>query len=174
MLDQSEVLPIIKRLKDNKISYALGGSGLLYYLGICDSVNDWDITVDCSKDKLISAISGYDWAEKKSGDYPFASQYRISIDSLIIDFIGYFAFQYKEEVINIPIYPCEKWGSINVSSPEVWYVAYYLMGRKEKADLILNYLKSNKKKINKDFIEDLVKQKGLISSEIIQNMRTLV
>lgn len=64
---------IIKRLEENNILYSLGGSGLLYYLGLVDSVNDWDLTVECTKDNLIKAIDGYDWVEHRSGDYPFAN-----------------------------------------------------------------------------------------------------
>lgn len=85
------IIPILNRLEENNIAYALGGSGLLYFLGLTDSIHDWDITVECPKDTLIKAIRGYDWVDQRSGDSPFASEYRLSINALHIDFIGNFA-----------------------------------------------------------------------------------
>lgn len=59
--------------------------------------NDWDIMVDCPKDKLIKAIGGYEWKERRTGDFPFASKYRLSVASLKIDFIGYFAIHAEDK-----------------------------------------------------------------------------
>ncbi|QOS78501.1 GNAT family N-acetyltransferase [Paenibacillus sp. JNUCC31] len=77
MLDHKEILPIIRRFEENELTYSLGGSGLLYYLNLSNTVNDWDLIVDCPKDMLLKVIDGYDWIEQDSGDYPFASEYRI-------------------------------------------------------------------------------------------------
>ncbi|MGZ7440438.1 hypothetical protein [Paenibacillus sp. TH7-28] len=73
-----ELFPVIERLEKCNITYSLGGSALLYYLKLVDAINDWDITVDCAKETLIEAIQDYDWVDQKSGDHPFASQYRIN------------------------------------------------------------------------------------------------
>ncbi|NEU26158.1 hypothetical protein G3M74_08515 [Paenibacillus polymyxa] len=102
MIDPQEILPIIRRFEENKLTYSLGGSGLLYYLNLTDVVNDWDIMVECPKDILFKAIDGYDWIELNSGDYPFASKYRIQITSLKIDIMGGFAFYTEGEVVHLP------------------------------------------------------------------------
>ncbi len=172
-MNHQVLLPIIRLLEKNKITYALGGSGLLYYLKLIDSVNDWDITVECPKDTLVSAINGYDWVEQWSGDHPFASQYRLSIDSLNIDFIGSFAFHSEDEVLKLPVSIIGDWDGIKISSLEVWYVAYSLMGRQEKANLIMSYLKTNKEMVNDSLISDLTEKNGL-KNEIRQELRLLI
>ncbi|WP_261300770.1 hypothetical protein [Paenibacillus andongensis] len=44
-MDITELHEIIEKLSLNQIQYSLGGSGLLFYLGLIDKVNDWDIVV---------------------------------------------------------------------------------------------------------------------------------
>lgn len=79
---------IAEKLNHNQIPYSLGGSGLLFYLGLIDKVNDWDIVVECPKEKLIEVLDDLPWTELKSGDFPYASEFRIHVPSLLIDFIG--------------------------------------------------------------------------------------
>ncbi|MDF2647262.1 MAG: hypothetical protein K0Q73_3067 [Paenibacillus sp.] len=47
---------ITEKLKQSQIQYSLGGSGLLFYLGLIDKVNDWDIVVECPKEQLIEVL----------------------------------------------------------------------------------------------------------------------
>jgi hypothetical protein len=172
-MNHQVLFPIVKLLEANQITYALGGSGLLYYLKLIDSVNDWDITVECSKDTLTEVIKRYDWVEQRSGDYPFASQFRLSVDSPRIDFIGHFALYSESELIPLPVSTLGEWDGIKLSSLEVWYAAYYLMGRKERANLILSYLKTNKEKINVHLINNLLKKDGL-NNELRQELTLLI
>ncbi|WP_152378927.1 hypothetical protein [Paenibacillus brasilensis] len=132
-------------------------------MNLTDVVNDWDIMVECPKDILLKAIDGYDWIELNSGDYPFASKYRIQITSLKIDIMGGFAFYTEGEVVQLPTLciPHREWDGIKISSPEIWYVAYYLMSREEKSNLILGYLQAHKEIVDKDLIRDLLKHNGL-------------
>lgn len=167
------IIPILKRLEENNIAYAVGGSGLLYFLGLTDSIHDWDITVECPKDTLIKAIRGYDWVDQRSGDSPFASEYRLSINALHIDFIGKFACYSNDKIINLPVSSFVKMHGIHLSNPEIWYVAYDLMGRKEKANLLLKYLNANKDKANAYLIKELLKQNG-INDEIRQELGKLI
>lgn len=175
MIDHQEILPVIKRIEENEITYSLGGSGLLYYLNLTGVVNDWDLMVECPKGILLKAIDGYDWIELDGGDYPFASEYRIHITSLRIDIIGRFAFYTEGEVVHLPTSPIQnrEWDGIKVSSPEIWYVAYYLMGREEKSKLILGYLETHKEIIDKHLIRDLLKKKGL-NDEIREELSKLI
>ncbi|MEK3786935.1 MULTISPECIES: hypothetical protein [Paenibacillus] len=175
MLDHQEILPIIRRFEENELAYSLGGSGMLYYLGLTDAVNDWDLIVDCPKNLLLKAIDGYDWIELESGDYPFASKYRIHITSLRIDIIGGFAFHTGSELIQLPVSHVvnRSWSGIKVSSPEIWYVAYHLMGRVEKSNLILNHLQAYRDIVDKHLIRNLLRNKGL-NPEIREELSNLV
>lgn len=167
-----ELFPIIERLEKCNITYSLGGSAVLYDLKLVDAVNDWDLTVDCAKETLIEAIQDYDWAEQKSGDPPFASQYRIKIDSLNIEFIGYFALHTDHGVLRLPVSHLGTWDGIPLSSPEIWYVAYYLMNRKTKANLLLNYLKENRSTVNAALIRQLINTK-MLNDELAQELGSL-
>ncbi|MGP0576863.1 hypothetical protein ACTP13_07580 [Paenibacillus peoriae] len=175
MIDHQDILPIIRRFEEDEITYSLGGSGLLYYFNLTDLVNDWDLMVECPKDTLLKAIDGYDWIEQDSGDYPFASKYRIHITSLRIDIIGGFAFYAEGEVVHLPTSHIRnrEWDGIKVSSPEIWYVAYYLMGREEKSNLILGYLKTHKEIVDKHLIRDILKKNGL-NDEIREELSKLI
>lgn len=141
-MDIKGLIFICDKLKKNRIPYALGGSGLLYYLGLIDKVNDWDLMVECSKEELLPVLEGLQWKEEKSGDFPFASQYRIHVPELNIDFIGSFALDSGKEIVRFPLDSCGEWDGVRVSCPEIWYVAYQMMGRESKAELLREYLKN--------------------------------
>ncbi|MGO4528522.1 hypothetical protein AB4Z30_05520 [Paenibacillus sp. 2TAF8] len=68
MINPQRILPLIKQLEANNIAYSLGGSAMLCFLGLVQSVNDCDLMLDCPKSKFIEAIGGYEWIEKESGD----------------------------------------------------------------------------------------------------------
>lgn len=175
MLDHKEILPIIRRFEENELTYSLGGSGLLYYFNLSNTVNDWDLIVDCPKDMLLKVIDGYDWIEQDSGDYPFASEYRIHIPSLRIDIIGGFAFYAEGEVVCLPTSHIRnrEWDGIKVSNPEIWYVAYYLMGREAKSNLILGHLQRHKEIVDQHVIRDLLMRNGL-NYEIKEELSKLI
>jgi hypothetical protein len=172
-MNHHDLYPITTRLEENNISYALGGSGMLYYLNLIDTVNDWDLIVECPKEKLLEAIHEFDWVEGRSGDYPFASQYRISISSIHIDFIGYFALHTEKGIFRLPLENIGKWDGINISSPEIWYVAYSLMKRENKANIIMEYLINNIENVNIDILKELISNKEL-NEEIKQDLIQLI
>lgn len=174
-MNPQKILPLVKRLEANHIAYSLGGSAILYFLGLVDSVNDWDLMLDCPKSKLIEAVAGYEWIEKESGDKPFASEYRMEIESLNVDVIGGFAFDVDGRRLELPISPIPnvKWHGMHVSSPEVWYVAYHMMGRHEKANLILAFLQTSNEVVNQDLIESLLANDNL-TDEIRKGLSMLI
>ncbi|CAM4048839.1 hypothetical protein COLU111180_20815 [Cohnella lubricantis] len=159
-MNHLDLLPIVKRLEAYHIPYALGGSGMLRYLNLIHEVNDWDLMVECPKSTLIEAIQDLDWAELPTGGHPFASPYRISIESLQIDFIGHFALHTESDIFHLPIASFAIWDGIRLSSPEVWYIAYSLMGRTAKANLLQDYLKSNRTRVNTALIEHMLQTQG--------------
>jgi hypothetical protein len=132
-----------KILDELRIEYALGGSGLLYSMNLIDKVNDWDITTDCPQKELTRALDNFEWAFAPSGDYPFASLYRISIPRHNIDIIGKHGIHTNQGICELPTIFTSSWKGIKIGSPEVWFVAYTLMGRHHKASLLYNYLERN-------------------------------
>ncbi|WP_036746753.1 hypothetical protein [Paenibacillus sp. UNC451MF] len=141
----SNVRIITGRLDAANIHYASGGSGLLYSLGLSDHFRDWDITTDAPFEVIADALQGIPWTDSPSGDYPFASSYRISIphDTLPIDLFGGFAIHTESGVCRLHSYSTTVWEQIRMGSPLVWAIAYSLMNRQDKALKLFDYLREH-------------------------------
>ncbi len=161
----SAIYPVVDRLRKHRIRFALGGSGMLHAMGLVQVVNDWDLSVECKKEELLQALHGLDWEELGCGTAPFASGYRISIPSLNADVIGNFAMQTELGKVELPVRVGWEWEGIPVSAPEVWFVAYSLMGREEKAALILEHLKRHPERIHAGLVEALLESPALPALE---------
>ncbi len=150
------VSAVTTQLDKAGIEYCLGGSGLLYSLGLIHTVNDWDITTDSPLDNVKNALQNFRWEHAPSGDYPFASEFRLSIldDRRNIDLIGHFSIISDAGVCHLPVVPAFVWNGVKVGSPEVWYLAYLLMGREDKSALLERYLKTDK--VDKEIIRMLM------------------
>lgn len=143
MPDIENLIGITEKLEQSGISYSLGGSGLLLSLGLTDSVHDWDIMTEAPKDRFMAALQNYEVADITSGDYPFGSEYKLLFhkENPQVEAIGGFSIYSDNGLCRMPSIPVCRWNGIQVGSPEVWYVAYALMHRKEKADSLLSFLK---------------------------------
>jgi hypothetical protein len=182
-MEIKDLVRITDELKESGISYVLGGSGLLHALGLVEQVNDWDLLVECPKEKLLRVIHEYSWQEQSSGDGLFASEYRIQVVPLSIDFIGYFALRSTKGIVKLPLEKGDgegkenrnghsgSWHGIPLSAPETWYVAYTMMGRESKAELLYNYLKDTNR--NEELIRKLVRNE-MMEESIKENLLQLL
>ncbi|CAG7639082.1 hypothetical protein ACFQI7_08455 [Paenibacillus allorhizosphaerae] len=141
--DIKNLAVVIEKLEQFHLEYSLGGSGLLHSLGLTGIVRDWDIMTEAPKDRVLEALQNFEVKEIISGDYPFASEYKLLIhdDDPQLEITGRFSIYTRKGLCRIPSLPVSRWNGIHVGSPEAWYVAYALMNRKEKAKLLLSYLK---------------------------------
>ena len=132
------LLVLTKLLEQADIPYALGGSGLLYSLGMIDRVRDWDLTTEASFAEVMSVLGQFEHTASPSGDFPFASSYRIAFRHAQpeIDLFGNFSIQTESGLCRLPAIPTFCWEGVHVGSPEVWFVAYSLMKRLEKAQFL--------------------------------------
>lgn len=145
---------VVEKLERHKIGYTLGGSGLLCSLGLADKVGDWDVMTEAPKGDVLAALQDFEVHEITSGDYPFASEYKLIVRSTSpqVEIIGRFSIYCDAGLCHIPSIPLARWNGIQVGSPEAWYVAYALMSRKEKADMLLAHMKQT------EFRESIVRQ----------------
>ena len=152
------VLPVVEQLRRNGVVVALGGSGLLKSLGLVEGVRDWDLTSDAPWEQVEPALAGLDWRPAPCGDGPFASQYRIAIAAgdKEIDLMGEFAIRTEAGVVALPTVVCSQWQGLPVGSPEVWAVAYRLMERHAKADLLSGWLRENGARV--EMVERLLRE----------------
>ncbi|WP_407269916.1 hypothetical protein [Radiobacillus sp. PE A8.2] len=72
-----QVTKVVQALETYDIAYALGGSGLLYSLGLTNDVGDWDITTNETKTKVIQSIATSDYEALACGEYPYGTKYKI-------------------------------------------------------------------------------------------------
>ncbi|HYF92771.1 MAG TPA: hypothetical protein VD969_11060 [Symbiobacteriaceae bacterium] len=129
--------------KSAGVEVALGGSGLLYSLGLIDTVRDWDLTTDATTDHVMAALGALPWAQAPTGDQAYATACRLHItpDGADIDLMAGFAIRCESGVVRLPTIVCGALEGVPVGSPEVWAVAYWLMGRHPKADLLNAYIR---------------------------------
>jgi len=142
--DLEELQKLSKTLQTANISHALGGSGLLWALGISVEVNDWDITTTCPLEHIESALQDYDYVVHYANGI-YASDYLIKIvlKNSHVDIIGNFAIKTKTEVISINTIITGYWNDVPLGCPYEWHKAYSAMKRTHKIELLAKYLLSN-------------------------------
>jgi hypothetical protein len=158
MLDLAPVRVVGDALSRAGTLFALGGSGLLCSLGLSEEVRDLDFTTDAPLCEVEQALTSFDWHRAVHGDPPFASQYRLTVETTgpQIDLMGLFAIEAEDGICRLPTIQCGVWNGLPVGSPEVWAVAYRLMKRHAKADLLSEYLRNHS--THKEVVAYLLRQ----------------
>jgi hypothetical protein len=147
------LVKIARALNDNKITWAIGGSLMLYFKGITDHFQDIDIMVieeDVHKLKELLLTFGIFTSANPIEKYKTKYFLEFIIDEVDIDIMAGFSIvnngkefdcslkldqiyeNYVIEGVNIPI-----------QSPELWREYYSLMGRKDKVEMINRYYAKN-------------------------------
>lgn len=141
-------------------------------LGLTNTVGDWDVMVEDPKDRVMNALQ-YDKVEEIiSGDYPFGTAYKLVVHSHApqVEIIGGLSIYTNKGLCRLPSIPSTTWNGIHVGSPEVWYVAYSLMKRMEKAALLLSYLKEAG--VKREIINILMNEP--LPDELLVEIRSLI
>jgi len=150
---------VMSALRSHGIEAAIGGSGLLLGLGLTDTVNDWDLTCDAPWEQVEQALRGLPALGAPCGDSHYRSSYRLAIpiDGVTIDLMGRFSIETEAGVCHLPTIAC---GCLEpdlpTGSPDVWAVAYRLMGRHAKADKLFAYVQEHGGR--PDVVEYLLRQ----------------
>lgn len=120
---------------------ALGGSGLLAALGLTGAVRDWDLTTDAPPELIAPLVAGLSHdVIGPSTTYATAAMYRIRAAGREIDLMSRFAIRHAQGVFCVPTRRTSEWMGLPVGCPIAWCAAYWLIGRLEKAETLLNYL----------------------------------
>ena len=151
---------VVAALRANDIDVALGGSGLLMAHGLVDSVRDWDLTTESEPARVEAALvsAGIDFQGSLGDDEAYSTRWRIIIDAEDhdIDLMIGFAIRQPGGNVAIPTIARGIWNDIPLGSLEVWLVAYRLMARPEKPDLIAAHLRDHG--ANTETIRQLLEQ----------------
>lgn len=129
----------------------LGGSALLYALGLVESVGDWDLVTDVPADQVAEVLAARGLpAERRSGDsaqFATAALFRVPAGDHQIDVLVDFAIRTGGQVTAIPPRPWRTWQEMTLGRPEDWALAYELMGRAEKAELLCDWLMNDRQRL---------------------------
>ncbi|GAA0317908.1 hypothetical protein GCM10008967_05620 [Bacillus carboniphilus] len=151
---------LIRDLEYKGITYTIGGSGLLKSLGFPVQMSDWDFFIDVEKTEVLDALKNWDIIEKPSDEHSFfKSKYLLELkndEGKPIEIIGYFTIKAGDALIPLPAVVHHRWENMKIAHPLVWFIAYSLMGRKQKADLLKQYLNVNP--TDKEWIDYYVRQ----------------
>ncbi|MBY3624455.1 hypothetical protein HGO21_33670 [Acinetobacter sp. CUI P1] len=170
--DINNLVIVTEKLEQFGINYSLGGSGLLLSLGLFNSAHDWDIMTDAPKETVMDALRNFKVEELKSGDYPFGSEYKLLIHERNpqVEILGKFSIYSTKGLCKMPTVPISSWNGVQVSAPEVWFVAYALMNRTDKANLLFSFLKNNGAK--NEILNKLMKEP--LPDELLHNLESLL
>ncbi|MEK3658682.1 hypothetical protein NSQ29_03925 [Paenibacillus sp. FSL F4-0236] len=169
--DINNLVIVTEKLEQFGINYSLGGSGLLLSLGLFNFAHDWDIMTDAPKETIIDALRNFKVEELKSGDYPFGSEYKLLIHKRNpqVEILGNFSIYSTKGLCKMPTVPTSSWNGVQVSAPEVWFVAYALMNRMDKANLLFSFLKNNGAR--NEILNKLMKEP--LPDELLHNLESL-
>ncbi|WP_242066352.1 hypothetical protein [Brevibacillus laterosporus] len=100
-----QVARLAEQLHRKNISFALGGSTLLYSLGLEKEFRDIDLTTDASVEQLREALTEYPVKVENSGDGIYYTHYRLSVElnGKDIDFMGSLVSENKDRYMLSPL-----------------------------------------------------------------------
>lgn len=139
------VTGVVRLLRAHGMEPALGGSGLLVALGLAETANDWDLTVDAPEDAVRAALDegGFRFSDGTTRARPYATRRRFVVDGgdhAIDLLVGFALWSPEEELISLPTRVTGWWKGLPLADPLVWERAYVLLGRPAKAALLRRWL----------------------------------
>lgn len=133
---------VAARLDAHGIEFALGGSGLLWALGLTDEVRDLDLVLEeADEQRLLAATDDWRVAHTREGTPLWASAWlcRLEVGGVDVDAIGGMAFRHAGGVARLPL---ETSGAVDLdgvtvpcAEPALWW-AVYRAYKPEKARLL--------------------------------------
>ncbi len=132
-------------LTESGHEWALGGSGLLFALGLADHVGDWDLQTDASADACEQVFAHHRYERFDANGCH--ADHKLTLHDAAVEIIIRFAFTTPLGVVRVPTRVSGWWREVPVASPEGWVVAYWLLGeldalpeRTAKAERLLSRL----------------------------------
>ncbi len=132
------LIDVIARLERAGIECALGGSALLAHLHLTREVRDWDVTAEADLAEIRVALGGLPGEE--FGESGVHADHKLALTGLDVEVIARLAFRTARGVCRIPTRISARVEGIPMASPEAWAVAYALLERADKSELLFGYL----------------------------------
>ena len=135
---------VVGRLRAAALSPVLGGSGLLFAHGLVERVGDWDLLVDADPARVRAALGTHDEPTRAGGRFATAAKFTLDERGAAIDVLVRFALLAGEppRAVHLPALGTGEWEGIPLGSLTVWMVAYYLLGRDARAEVVAAHLRA--------------------------------
>ena len=148
-----DLITVSKIFKNVGLEFALGGSGLMHALGLTVTVHDWDLTTDEPWNKVEPLLRNFDFRYLEADEF-YATKYRckFKVGNSNIDLMGGFAIKTDAGIHHVATEITGQWQGVPMGSPEAWALAYKLMGRSEKAEMLSNWVNAKQTELKKPLI----------------------
>jgi hypothetical protein len=146
VMPPTEVLTRLLELCDaSGVQLALGGSALLASHGLTDVIRDWDVTTDAPPTLVRRALEGLGlpFHDRTIRRDPYRTRQLLAIDAHdhSIDVIVGFALLAPDgTLVELPSRVCATWNGLPIADPVIWYQAYTLLGRPDRATLLRPFI----------------------------------
>jgi hypothetical protein len=120
---------------------AVGGSALLASDGLINVVHDWDVTTDAPVDVVARALDRLQvpFHDRTVGHDPYHTQQLVTVnagDHSIDVIVGFSLLDDHGRVVELPTRISGWWRGLPMADPAVWQLAYTLLGRLDRAELL--------------------------------------
>lgn len=122
---------VAARLSAHEVPFALGGSGLLWALGLASEVRDVDLMLEPADERrMLDATADWRVRHTREGTELWASDWfsQLEVDGVAVDAIGGMAFRHTAGVARLPLRAA---GTIDVdgvsvpyADPALWWAVY--------------------------------------------------
>lgn len=129
---------LVAELEGAGLACALGGSGLLMSHGLCRAACDWDLTTDAPMERVLQVLGSR--PHQRFGSSGVHADQKLVLDAGTIEVIVGFAMHGPRGVVRLPTRVATHWMGLPIGSPEVWAVAYAMMGRPARAETLFLWL----------------------------------
>lgn len=138
------VARVVAALRVEGLPVAVGGSAVLASLGLVDRVRDWDVTTEGDDLAVCRALdaAGSPWEFVPGAERPYATagRYLVQAGDHQVDVLVGFAAWDGDQVVTFPVRATGSWLDLPIADPAVWALAYRLIGRAERAELLRAWL----------------------------------
>ncbi|WP_199430959.1 hypothetical protein [Qaidamihabitans albus] len=142
------VVRVVAALREQGLTPAIGGSGLLVALGLADVAHDWDVTVDSGGTAGAAAVTAaldgagirYREDSERGGIYATGRRYVLDGGDHTLDLLLDFAMYGPDGAERLPTRVSGHWRGLPLADPAVWARAYRLLDRPAKADALERWL----------------------------------
>lgn len=169
-MDIKTLKKIANILNNNKISWGLGASSMLYFHGLVEKPRDIDLMVDeADAEQAVELLKPYTsklYTDDGKGKYATRYFFEMEIDGQAVDVIGGYRILRGQWIYDFPVLSDLDLMKVEVEETKIplthiedWYIAYLIMGDpKNRVPMIEKYVSNKNGFMKPERIEKAIRQ----------------